>query len=142
MGKLRIFYIKNQILSVNLYLLISHQTNQMISKSFSVKSLTQKIVFTNIFAKVPMAPPDPIIGVNQAFLSDPDSRKVNLGVGAYRDDNNKPYIFKVVKKVEQQIINDPSLNKVIFWVIIGIHSNRWYCRFQYSFSKACFRLRQ
>lgn len=46
-----------------------------------------------------MAPPDPIIGVNQAFLSDTDNRKVNLGVGAYRDDNNKPYIFKVVRKV-------------------------------------------
>jgi aspartate aminotransferase len=101
----------------------------MISKSFSVKSLTQKIVFTNIFAKVPMAPPDPIIGVNQAFLSDPDSRKVNLGVGAYRDDNNKPYIFKVVKKVEQQIINDPALNKVRFLIMLGIHSNRRYCRF-------------
>lgn len=76
-----------------------------------------------------MAPPDPIIGVNQAFLSDPDSRKVNLGVGAYRDDNNKPYIFKVVKKVEQQIINDPALNKVRFLIMIGIHSNRRYCRF-------------
>ena len=81
-------------------------------KCLSVRALTNKIVFTNIFAKVPMAPPDPIIGVNQAFLSDTDSRKVNLGVGAYRDDNNKPYIFKVVKKVEQQIINDPTLNKV------------------------------
>lgn len=77
----------------------------MLTKCFN------KIVFTNIFTKVPMAPPDPIIGVNQAYLSDTDSRKVNLGVGAYRDDNGKPYIFKVVKKVEQQIINDPSLNK-------------------------------
>jgi aspartate aminotransferase len=83
----------------------------MIGKTISFRTLTQRIVFTNIFAKVPMAPPDPIIGVNQAFLSDTDNRKVNLGVGAYRDDNNKPYIFKVVKKVEQQIINDPSLNK-------------------------------
>lgn len=87
----------------------------MIGKTVSFRSLTQKIVFTNIFAKVPMAPPDPIIGVNQAFLSDTDNRKVNLGVGAYRDDNNKPYIFKVVRKVEQQIINDPSLNKVLFF---------------------------
>lgn len=84
----------------------------MISKWFPLRTLTTKILFTNIFAKVPMAPPDPIIGVNQAFLSDTDNRKVNLGVGAYRDDNNKPYIFKVVKKVEQQIINDPTLNKV------------------------------
>lgn len=84
----------------------------MISKCFPGRTLTTKIIFTNIFAKVPMAPPDPIIGVNQAFLSDTDNRKVNLGVGAYRDDYNKPYIFKVVKKVEQQIINDPTLNKV------------------------------
>ena len=65
----------------------------MLSKCFN------KIVFTNIFTKVPMAPPDPIIGVNQAYLSDTDNRKVNLGVGAYRDDNGKPYIFNVVKKV-------------------------------------------
>jgi aspartate/tyrosine/aromatic aminotransferase len=48
-----------------------------------------------------MAPPDPIIGVGQAFHSDTDNRKVNLGVGAYRDDNGKPYVFNVVKKVEQ-----------------------------------------
>ena len=87
----------------------------MIGKTVSFRTLTQKIVFSNIFAKVPMAPPDPIIGVSQAFLSDTDNRKVNLGVGAYRDDNNKPYIFKVVRKVEQQIINDPSLNKVLFF---------------------------
>ena len=25
--------------------------------------------------------------------------KVNLGVGAYRDDNNKPWVLPVVKKV-------------------------------------------
>jgi aspartate/tyrosine/aromatic aminotransferase len=71
----------------------------MMSISAGIRSLTNKILFTNIFAKVPMAPTDPIIGVNQAFLSDTDNRKVNLGVGAYRDDNNKPYIFNVVKKV-------------------------------------------
>jgi aspartate/tyrosine/aromatic aminotransferase len=61
-----------------------------------------------------MAPADPIIGVNQAYLADTDARKVNLGVGAYRDDNGKPYIFNVVKKVEQQIVNDKALNKVHF----------------------------
>lgn len=65
----------------------------------SLKTLTQKVLFNNIFAKVPMAPPDPIIGVNVAFNSDTDPRKVNLGVGAYRDDNSKPYVFNVVRKV-------------------------------------------
>lgn len=65
----------------------------------SIKTLIQRVVFTNIFAKVPMAPPDPIIGVNTAFNADTDPKKVNLGVGAYRDDNGKPYIFNVVRKV-------------------------------------------
>lgn len=69
------------------------------SIAFSLRALTQRVVFSNIFAKVPMAPPDPIIGVNVAFNSDTDPKKVNLGVGAYRDDNSKPYIFKVVRKV-------------------------------------------
>ncbi len=71
----------------------------MMSMPLSLRSLTKKIMFTNIFAKVPMAPPDPIIGVGLAFQADTDNRKVNLGVGAYRDDNGKPYVFNVVKKV-------------------------------------------
>jgi aspartate aminotransferase len=79
------------------------------------RSLTSKVAF-QIFQNVKMAPPDPIIGINNAFNADSDPRKVNLGVGAYRDDNGKPYIFKVVKKVEHEIVNDPSFNKVIFYL--------------------------
>ena len=63
-------------------------------------SITSRIAYS-IFNNVKMAPPDPIIGVNQAYNSDIDPRKVNLGVGAYRDDNSKPYVFKIVRKVEQ-----------------------------------------
>lgn len=66
-----------------------------------------------MFAKVPLAPLDPIIGINAAFTADTHPRKVNLGVGAYRDDNGKPYVFKVVRKVEHEIVNDHSLLKVI-----------------------------
>lgn len=60
-----------------------------------------------------MAPVDPILGTALAYNADTDSRKVNLGVGAYRDDNEKPYVFDVVRKVEQEIINDGKLNKVM-----------------------------
>jgi aspartate aminotransferase len=66
----------------------------------------------NVFGKIPMAPVDPILGTALAYNADKDPKKVNLGVGAYRDDNEKPYVFKVVRKVEQEIINDPKLNKV------------------------------
>jgi aspartate/tyrosine/aromatic aminotransferase len=47
----------------------------------------KRLLFTNIFTKVKMAPADPIIGVRDSYLKDTDKRKVNLGVGAYRDDN-------------------------------------------------------
>jgi len=36
---------------------------------------------------------------------------MNLGIGAYRDDNEKPYVFNVVRKAEQEILNDKSLDK-------------------------------
>jgi aspartate/tyrosine/aromatic aminotransferase len=38
------------------------------------------------FANIVMAPPDPILGVGVAFNADPAENKVNLGIGAYRDD--------------------------------------------------------
>lgn len=59
-----------------------------------------------------MAPPDPILGINIAYANDTDSRKVNLGVGAYRDDNLKPVVFSVVRKVEEQLFADKTLNMV------------------------------
>lgn len=76
------------------------------------RTLTKSIKYTNIFAKVPMAPPDPILGINVAYANDSDSRKVNLGVGAYRDDNLKPVVFSVVRKVEEQLVADKTLNMV------------------------------
>lgn len=37
-------------------------------------------------------------GVTEAFKADKDPRKINLGVGAYRDDQGKPYVLNSVKK--------------------------------------------
>jgi len=34
-----------------------------------------------------------------AYQADTFPQKVNLGVGAYRDDDNKPWVLPVVKKV-------------------------------------------
>lgn len=46
-----------------------------------------------------MAPPDPILGVSEAFKADTDDMKLNLGVGAYRTEELQPYVLNVVKKV-------------------------------------------
>ncbi|KAL5418649.1 hypothetical protein PMIN04_007268 [Paraphaeosphaeria minitans] len=59
---------------------------------------------------VPQAPEDPLFGLMAAFRRDEDPKKVDLGIGAYRDDNAKPWILPVVKKADDIIRNDPNLN--------------------------------
>ena len=53
----------------------------------------------SIWSTVPAGPPDPILGITEAFKADKDPRKINLGVGAYRDGHGKPYVLSCVKKV-------------------------------------------
>lgn len=47
-----------------------------------------------------MGPPDPILGVTEAFKRDTNPKKMNLGVGAYRDDQGKPFVLSCVRKVQ------------------------------------------
>lgn len=51
------------------------------------------------FEGITMAPPDPILGVSEAFRADTNDMKLNLGVGAYRTEELNPYVLKVVKRV-------------------------------------------
>ena len=46
-----------------------------------------------------LGPPDAILGITEAFKKDTKPEKINLGVGAYRDDSGKPYVLPTVKKV-------------------------------------------
>uniref|UniRef100_A0A3B4Y7H0 Aspartate aminotransferase n=1 Tax=Seriola lalandi dorsalis TaxID=1841481 RepID=A0A3B4Y7H0_SERLL len=52
---------------------------------------------------VQMGPPDPILGVTEAFKKDANPKKMNLGVGAYRDDQGKPFVLSCVRKAEAVI---------------------------------------
>ncbi|KIM48153.1 hypothetical protein M413DRAFT_439876 [Hebeloma cylindrosporum] len=61
----------------------------------------QDLRAVSTWSNVPAGPPDPILGVTEAFKADKDPRKINLGVGAYRDENGKPYILPSVKKAEE-----------------------------------------
>lgn len=54
---------------------------------------------------VEMGPPDAILGVTEAFKRDTNPKKMNLGVGAYRDDNGKPFVLPSVRKAEELIIS-------------------------------------
>jgi hypothetical protein len=48
---------------------------------------------------VPQAPEDPLFGLMKAYREDSFDKKVDLGIGAYRDNNAKPWVLPVVKKV-------------------------------------------
>lgn len=62
------------------------------------------------FDNVAKLPEDPILGLSIAFAADPRPHKVNLGVGAYRDAEGKPYVLSCVRKAEQ-ILLEKQLNK-------------------------------
>ena len=47
----------------------------------------------------PQAPEDPLFGLMAAYKKDTFDKKIDLGIGAYRDNNAKPWILPVVKKV-------------------------------------------
>ncbi|KAI9789314.1 MAG: aspartate transaminase aat1 [Peltula sp. TS41687] len=64
------------------------------------------------WAKVPQGPPDvsAILGITEAFKADKFEKKINLGVGAYRDDHGKPYVLPSVRQAEKKIV-DRQLDK-------------------------------
>jgi aromatic-amino-acid transaminase len=56
----------------------------------------------NVFAAVPLAPRDPILGLNEAFNADPRANKVNLGVGVYFTEAGKIPLLQAVQIAERQ----------------------------------------
>ncbi|KAI1748461.1 PLP-dependent transferase [Xylaria castorea] len=59
---------------------------------------------------VPQAPEDPLFGLIRAFKADQHPTKVDVSVGAYRDNNAKPWVLPVVKKADEILRNDPNLD--------------------------------
>ncbi|OAA68304.1 aspartate aminotransferase [Niveomyces insectorum RCEF 264] len=59
---------------------------------------------------VPQAPEDPLFGLMAAYRADDSKDKVDLGIGAYRDNDGKPWVLPVVKKAEDIIHSDPETN--------------------------------
>ena len=49
--------------------------------------------------KVPLAGEDPLYRLMREFREDDHESKIDLGIGAYRDENGRPWVLPVVKKV-------------------------------------------
>lgn len=86
-------------------------------------SLSVEPINANLFKHVQMAPPDPILGTAVAFQKDTSKDKINLGIGAYRDGDGKPYVFKAVQEAEQ-IISKGNFNKVILSPLRSTYPSR------------------
>lgn len=56
------------------------------------------------------APPDAILGVSEAWKACANPKKLNLGVGAYRDEAGKPVVLQVVREAEERLLADPTAN--------------------------------
>jgi len=67
----------------------------------------------SLFENVAVAPVDPILGTSLAYNADTDPKKVNLGVGAYRTEDGKPFVLKVVQEAEEEMLKElgTSINK-------------------------------
>jgi aromatic-amino-acid transaminase len=63
---------------------------------------------TSLLAAVELAPKDPILGNTESFLSDPNPKKINLGVGVYIDDAGKIPLLECVKRAEREMTDKAS----------------------------------
>jgi aspartate aminotransferase, mitochondrial len=76
----------------------------MLSKTLIQQSKVTQARAFGTWSNITAAPADPILGLNEAFKKDSNNKKVLLGMGAYRDDQGKPFILECVKLAEERIL--------------------------------------
>ncbi|HMN27821.1 MAG TPA: amino acid aminotransferase [Caldilineaceae bacterium] len=57
-----------------------------------------------MFETITPAPPDAILGLTEAFRKDPNPRKINLGVGVFKDDQGRTPVLESVKRAEERLL--------------------------------------
>lgn len=62
------------------------------------------------FAELQEAPPVALFALSKAYQQDSNPNKVDLGIGAYRDQNGKPWVLPVVRKTSIALANDENVN--------------------------------
>ncbi|KAJ9375721.1 hypothetical protein DTO063F5_9196 [Paecilomyces variotii] len=80
-------------------------SRQTASRQSGLRTLLAGARPASTWSNVPQGPPDAILGITEAFKADSFKEKINLGVGAYRDDQGKPYVLPSVRAAEDKIVN-------------------------------------
>lgn len=81
----------------------------MLTQSRSVAVPAQSVEVpssSSWFGHVDAAPADPILGVTIRFKEDRNPNKMNLGVGAWRDDEGKPEVLRALRKAELEVAGE------------------------------------
>lgn len=58
-----------------------------------------------MFDSLPLAPPDAILGIGEAFKNDPNPNKINLSVGIYKDEQGNTPVLASVKEAERRLLD-------------------------------------
>lgn len=58
-----------------------------------------------MFENINAAPADPILGLGEAFKAETRDKKINLGIGVYKDAKGTTPIMEAVKKAEQRLFD-------------------------------------
>ena len=68
--------------------------------------MTEEQKPTSAWSLIKAVPGDPILGVNVEYNKDTNPNKVNLSIGAYKDDKGNPYTLKCVEKAVEKYAKD------------------------------------
>ncbi|KAG0358259.1 Aspartate aminotransferase, cytoplasmic [Gamsiella multidivaricata] len=77
----------------------------------------------SVFENVTAAPADIIFALTADYKADPNPSKVNLGVGAYRTEEGKPWVLPVVHKADHIMVDDENLDHE-YLPILGLENFR------------------
>lgn len=61
-----------------------------------------------MWKEIEAAPADAILGLTEAFKKDENPKKVNLGVGVYKDDQGATPILNCIKKAERRMVEEQA----------------------------------
>lgn len=103
----------------------------------TANSIEKEIMITmqaSPFAQIELAPPDPIIGLTEAFNNDANPKKVNLGAGVYQDGEGRVPILQVVREAQERLLEKeetknympidgiPAFNQQVQALLLGADS--------------------
>ena len=69
-----------------------------------LQMLSNHLAGSELFEHLQQAPPDPILDTAIAFKADKHPDKMNLGIGAYKDDFGQSVVFETVRKAEREVL--------------------------------------